>query len=115
MLAALASRITHMGPVGAGQATKAVNQVIVAGIAEAVCEALALAERLGVPAAAKQLGLHASQLYGWREKARAERDQSETERNQATEIARLKRKVAEQAEELAIVKKAAAYFAKSLK
>ena len=78
-------------------------------------EALALAERLGVAAAAKELGLHESQLYGWRVKARAERDQSETERNQATEIARLKRKVAEQAEELAIVKKAAAYFAKSLK
>ena len=58
-------------------------------------EALALAERLGVPAAAKELGLHESQLYGWRVKARADRDQSETERNQAAEIARLKRKVAE--------------------
>jgi transposase len=78
-------------------------------------EALALAERLGVPTAAKELGLHESQLYGWRVKSRAERDQSETERNQAAEIARLKRKVADQAEELAIVKKAAAYFAKSLK
>ena len=78
-------------------------------------EALALAERLGVPAAAIELGLHESQLYGWRAKSRAERDQSETERNQAAEIARLKRKVADQAEELAIVKKAAAYFAKSLK
>ena len=78
-------------------------------------EALALAEKLGVAAAAKELGLHESQLYGWRVKSRAERDQSETERNQAAEIARLKRKVADQAEELAIVKKAAAYFAKSLK
>jgi transposase len=78
-------------------------------------EALALAERLGVPAAAKELGLHESQLYGWRIKSRAERDQSETERSQAAEIARLKRKVAEQAEELAIVNKAPAYFAKSLK
>jgi transposase len=78
-------------------------------------EALALTEKLGVPAAAKELGLHESQLYGWRVKSRAERDRSETERNQATEIARLKRKVAEQAEELAIVKKAAAYFAKGLK
>ena len=78
-------------------------------------EALALAERLGVPAAAKELGLHESQLYGWRVKSRAERDQSETELNQATEIARLKRKIADQAEELAIVKKAAAYFAKGLK
>jgi hypothetical protein len=34
-------------------------------------------------------------------KARAERDRSETEPHQAVEIARLKRKVAEQAEELA--------------
>ena len=38
-------------------------------------EALALAERLGVPAAARELSLHESQLYGWRVKARAERDQ----------------------------------------
>ena len=78
-------------------------------------EALALAEKLGVPAAAKELGLHESQLYGWRVKSRADRDQSETERNQAAEIARLKRQVADQAEELSILKKAAAYFAKGLK
>ncbi len=31
-------------------------------------EALALAERIGVSKAAEQLGLHASQLYGWRSK-----------------------------------------------
>ena len=78
-------------------------------------EALALAERIGIPKAAKELGLHDSQLYGWRSKARAKRDQSDLEQSQATEIARLKRKLAEQAEELAIVKKAATYFAKSLK
>ena len=35
---------------GAGQATKAVNQVMIAGIAEAVCEALALGEKLNLPA-----------------------------------------------------------------
>jgi transposase len=78
-------------------------------------EALALAERTSVSAAARELGLHESQLYGWRLKARAERNQSETERNQTAEIARLKRQLAEQAEELAIVKKAAAYFAKGQK
>jgi len=33
-------------------------------------EALALAERVGVPEAARQLGLHESQLYGWRSRAR---------------------------------------------
>ncbi len=49
VLECFAARITHMGEVGAGQATKAVNQVMVAGIAEAVCEALAFGERLGLP------------------------------------------------------------------
>ena len=68
-------------------------------------EALALAEKIGIPKAAKELGLHDSQLYGWRSKAKAKRDQSDLEQSQATEIARLKRKLAEQAEELAIVKK----------
>jgi len=48
MLAAYAAKISHMGGVGAGQNTKAVNQVLVAGIAQAVCEGLALSERLGL-------------------------------------------------------------------
>lgn len=61
-------------------------------------EALALAERLGVPGAVKELGLHESQLYGLRMKARAQQNQSELERDQTAEIARLKRKMAEQAE-----------------
>lgn len=46
---AFSSQVVHMGGVGAGQRTKAVNQVMVAGIAQAVCEALALAERLELP------------------------------------------------------------------
>lgn len=50
MLEAFATRVTVMGPPGAGQATKAVNQVLVAGIAEGVCEGLALAEQLNLPA-----------------------------------------------------------------
>ena len=41
-------RITHFGPVGAGQQAKAVNQVLVAGSYAAVAEALELAERLGL-------------------------------------------------------------------
>ena len=49
-LEAYAARITHMGDSGAGQATKAVNQVLVAGINEAVCEGLALGEKLGLQA-----------------------------------------------------------------
>lgn len=49
-LAAYALRIAHLGLSGTGQAAKAVNQVIVAGINEAVCEGLALGERLGLSA-----------------------------------------------------------------
>ncbi|MDR2013943.1 MAG: NAD(P)-dependent oxidoreductase [Rhodanobacter sp.] len=48
VLACYAAKINHMGEAGAGQNTKAVNQVLVAGIAQAVCEGLALAERLGL-------------------------------------------------------------------
>ena len=47
-LESYALRITHMGASGSGQATKAVNQVLVAGIAQAVCEGLALGEKLGL-------------------------------------------------------------------
>jgi 3-hydroxyisobutyrate dehydrogenase len=50
VLEAYGLRITHMGPVGSGQATKAVNQVLVAGIAHAVTEGLALGEALGLEA-----------------------------------------------------------------
>ncbi|MEZ5541074.1 MAG: NAD(P)-dependent oxidoreductase [Pseudomonadota bacterium] len=49
VLASIAARVEHMGPVGAGQATKAVNQVMAAGINQAVTEALAFAEALGLP------------------------------------------------------------------
>jgi 3-hydroxyisobutyrate dehydrogenase len=49
VLKAISGTVTHMGPVGSGQATKAVNQVIVAGVAEAVSEALAFSEKLNLP------------------------------------------------------------------
>lgn len=45
-----AARVSHMGGIGAGQNTKAVNQVLVAGIAQGVCEGLALGEALGLDA-----------------------------------------------------------------
>jgi len=78
-------------------------------------EALALAEKVGVSLAAKQLGLHDAQLYSWRNKARLRQETSAAEDLLRIENARLKKQLAEQAEELAIIKKAAAYFAKSLK
>jgi 2-hydroxy-3-oxopropionate reductase len=45
---ALGTSIVHVGPSGAGQVTKACNQVVVASTIEAVAEALLLAERSGV-------------------------------------------------------------------
>jgi len=49
ILQALGKRIALMGPVGSGQATKAVNQIAVAGAAQAVTEALAFAQAEGLP------------------------------------------------------------------
>jgi 3-hydroxyisobutyrate dehydrogenase-like beta-hydroxyacid dehydrogenase/SAM-dependent methyltransferase len=49
LLEVVGSRVSHFGPVGAGQRVKAVNQVLVAGSYGAVAEALALGERLELP------------------------------------------------------------------
>ena len=49
LLDSITGRVEHMGPVGAGQATKAVNQVMAAGINQAVSEALAFASALELP------------------------------------------------------------------
>jgi len=65
-------------------------------------EALGLAEQVGVVGAAKELGLHESQLYAWRKKARYEASRSETEKTLAIENARLKRQLAKKEEELAL-------------
>ena len=78
-------------------------------------EALKLAEKVGIGPAAEQLGLHESQLYTWRNKARQKESSSEAEQRLQVENARLKRQLAEREEELNILKKAAAYFAKNQK
>lgn len=49
VLAGYTRVLHHLGPSGAGQSGKAVNQLMVAGIAEAVCESLALMKRLDLP------------------------------------------------------------------
>lgn len=49
ILDAYAKVTQHLGAAGRGQAGKAVNQLMVAGIAEAVCESLALLEALDLP------------------------------------------------------------------
>jgi 3-hydroxyisobutyrate dehydrogenase len=49
ILAALGKTITHFGPTGSGQAAKATNQIMCAGIIEAVSEAMAFARAQGLP------------------------------------------------------------------
>jgi len=50
VLEAMGSSITHMGPSGAGQATKAVNQVILSGVYLGVAEGMVLAMKSGLDA-----------------------------------------------------------------
>ncbi len=67
-------------------------------------ESLTLAEKVGVPTTAKQLGLYERQVYSLRSKVRLSQERRSVEERFLEENARLKRQVAEQAEELGIVK-----------
>jgi 3-hydroxyisobutyrate dehydrogenase len=49
ILAALGRTVTLFGPTGSGQAAKATNQIMCAGIIEAVAEAMAFAHAQGLP------------------------------------------------------------------
>jgi len=49
LLEAISSRIIYMGKTGSGQGTKAVNQIMAAGINQAVTEALAFAQAEDLP------------------------------------------------------------------
>jgi 3-hydroxyisobutyrate dehydrogenase len=49
VLAAMGRVVTHFGPSGAGQAAKATNQIMCAGIIQAVAEAMAFAKAEGLP------------------------------------------------------------------
>ena len=51
LIGAYATRITHMGPIGAGQACKTCNQLIIGAEIAAIAEALNFAARFGVEAA----------------------------------------------------------------
>jgi 2-hydroxy-3-oxopropionate reductase len=48
LFAAMGKKIVHMGAIGAGQVTKAANQIVVAGVIAVVAEALVLGSREGV-------------------------------------------------------------------
>jgi 3-hydroxyisobutyrate dehydrogenase len=49
ILAKMGKAVTHFGPTGSGQAAKATNQIMCAGIIEAVSEAMAFARAQGLP------------------------------------------------------------------
>jgi len=49
ILNAMGRTITHFGPTGSGQAAKATNQIMCAGIIETVAEAMAFARAQGLP------------------------------------------------------------------
>lgn len=62
---AFGARITHLGPAGSGQAAKAVNQVVLAGVYAGVAEGVVLAERFGLPAEALLEALGAGAADSW--------------------------------------------------
>lgn len=83
--------------------------------AEFKAEALKLAERVGVAEAARQLKIYETQIYNWCSAAEKKSTTSLREAELAAEVAKLRRQLADQAEDLAILKKAATYFAKNQK
>ncbi|HEU0194682.1 MAG TPA: NAD(P)-dependent oxidoreductase [Gaiellales bacterium] len=65
ILEAFSGRITHLGPPGAGQVAKAVNQVMIAGTYASVGEGIALARAAGLPAEALVQALAAGAAASW--------------------------------------------------
>lgn len=78
-------------------------------------QALARADKDGVPKAAADLGLDEGLLYSWRARRRQTGQSFEEQKLQQAELARLKRENARLEDEVAFLKKAAAYFAKQPK
>jgi len=76
-------------------------------------EALKLANQVGAAQAERELGVYASQIYQWRTTADKKFNTSTREGSLATEVAKLKRQLAERSEEISILKKAATYFSKN--
>ena len=48
LISTYARAVTHIGPTGAGQLTKMVNQIAIAGVLQGLCEAIVFAERAGL-------------------------------------------------------------------
>ncbi len=65
ILDAFSGRVTHLGPPGAGQVAKAVNQVMIAGTYASVGEGIALARAAGLPPEALVQALAAGAAASW--------------------------------------------------
>lgn len=65
ILDAMGKTITHMGPAGSGQATKAVNQVILAGTYLGVAEGIVLAIKSGLDAETVVRALSGGAAQSW--------------------------------------------------
>ena len=65
ILEAFCKTITHLGPTGAGQAAKAVNQIIISGTYASVGEGLAYAEQAGLPMEALVEALSGGAAGSW--------------------------------------------------
>jgi 3-hydroxyisobutyrate dehydrogenase len=73
ILAAMGRTITHVGPSGAGQAVKAVNQVILAGTYLGVAEGIVLAVKAGLDVAQVVEALGGGAAQSWVLANRSER------------------------------------------
>lgn len=65
VLSALGKTITHVGPIGSGQMTKAINQVMIAGTYLAVAEGMALGLKAGLDMAAVQAAVGGGAAGSW--------------------------------------------------
>jgi 3-hydroxyisobutyrate dehydrogenase len=65
VLAAMGTTITHLGPIGSGQAAKAVNQVILAGGYLGVAEGIVLALKAGLDVEALVAALSGGAAQSW--------------------------------------------------
>ena len=61
----LGKTITHVGPVGSGQVTKAINQVIIAGTYAAVAEGMAIGLAAGIDVAAAHQAVSGGAAGSW--------------------------------------------------
>lgn len=78
-------------------------------------QALALAAKVGIPQAARDLGLAEPMVYAWRAKRDRGNAPLEAQKLQEAEMARLRRECARLQDENAFLKKVAAYFTKESK